>query len=156
MSKKPHIIFCCTMILLAVPAQAQAAPAAPSSNEKTPASPPAVKVPDTLMFTIDELNEIQSRISGNSTEKKEDRAIEDASLYLSTIIYVSPQEWTIWLNGKPINSGDEFQSFKVVDISPSSVQLLVPLSAQGMIPVRLGPNQTFVTRSGVVVEGQVK
>ncbi len=117
-------------------------------------------VPDTLMFTIDEMNDIQSRVAaggqadgerGGSTE-----AIENATLYLSTILYYGPQSWTIWINGRPISPGQDFQAFQVTDINAHSVELLVPLSAQGMRPVRLSPNQTFVTRTGAVVEGPWK
>jgi hypothetical protein len=42
----------------------------------------------------------------------------------------------------------------VTQIDSDSVELLVPLSAQGMRPVRLRPNQTFVAKTGAVVEGK--
>jgi len=113
------------------------------------------QVPDTLMFSIDEYNDIQSRIAGsNETGDAASNAIEDASLYLSTILYLGPNDWTIWVNGVPITADQEFNSFQVTEIAPTHVQLLVPLSAQGMRPVRLEPNQTFITKSGIVVEGQ--
>jgi len=116
----------------------------------------AAKIPDTLMFTIDELNDIQSRLSGAEGEEAgEDSGDvpENVSLHLSTILYYGPKDWTIWVNGVPISPGETFQAFQVTDIGPSFVELLVPLSAQGMRPVRLGPNQTFIAKSGVVVEG---
>lgn len=129
----------------------------PKPEETTSAR--RASVPDTLMFTVDELNDIQSRVAageqsggaGGSTE-----AIENAALYLSTILYYGPQSWTIWINGRPISPGQDFQAFQVTDINAHSVELLVPLSAQGMRPVRLSPNQTFVTRTGAVVEGPWK
>ena len=115
----------------------------------------AERAPDTLMFSIDDLNEIQSRIAGSgSSEENDDSAIEEASLYLSTILYYGRDDWTAWINGVPISPGESFQSFTVTDIGPSYVELLVPLSAQGMRPVRLAPNQTFVTDTGTVVEGR--
>lgn len=114
-------------------------------------------VPDTLMFSIDDLNEIQSRIAGSGAGDAGDTsAIEAASLYLSTILYYGPDDWTIWINGLPISPGQDFQSFSITDIGASHVELLVPLSAQGMRPVRLAPNQSFVASSGMVVEGQWK
>jgi hypothetical protein len=136
--------------VFAPPARASEAPAT-----TRPAAP--ARVPDTLMFTIDEYNDIQSHLSrGDSAEKNSTQAIENASLYLSTILYMGPQEWTIWVNGVAIGPHDDFSAFKVTDISARSVELLVPLSAQGMRPVRLGPNQTFVARTGIVVEGRVQ
>jgi hypothetical protein len=140
--------------------------ASAATGQSTPPSPPAKgndvamghKVPDTLMFTIDELNEIQTRVAAgarNAAGAKRDAsdAIENATLYLSTIVYSGPNDWTVWVNGVPIGPRQDFQSFKVTAIGPSFVELLVPLSAQGMRPVRLEPNQTFVARSGTVVEG---
>ena len=131
-----------------------AEPAAPAAS--TPVS--ARGAMESLMFTTDELNEIRGRIaSGGETDTAaKSQAIENASLYLSTIVYTGPKEWTIWVNGVPIGPDQEFQSFQVTDIAPNYVQLLVPLSAQGMRPVRLSPNQTYITKTGAVVEGQYK
>lgn len=131
-----------------------------AAQQVTPDPSPSVpaevrRIPDTLMFTIDELNEIQSRLaSGDDDVEGEARGIEDASLYLSTIIYSGPSDWTIWVNNVPIAAGQEFRSFQISAIGPDFVELLVPLSAQGMRPVRLAPNQSFVTRSGAVIEGK--
>lgn len=116
---------------------------------------PLRRIPDSLMFTTDELNDIQGRIaSGRGGEDEERSAIEDASLYLATILYSGPASWTVWINDVPVSSGQELKSFEIRDIGPNFVELLVPLSAQGMRPVRLSPNQSFVTRSGAVVEGR--
>ncbi|MDX2223251.1 MAG: hypothetical protein SFV21_10905 [Rhodospirillaceae bacterium] len=146
-------------ILMAVSARDGAAQ--PAAQATPPAAGPAASaplrsdVPDTLMFTIDELNEIKDRISSGSVN--EDRAgsdiFNDPTLFLGSILYYGPKEWVIWVNGVPVGPDDEFQSFQVTDITPQYVQLLVPLSAQGMRPVRLEPNQTFITESGVIVEG---
>lgn len=116
-------------------------------------------VPDTLMFSIDELNDVQTRLSTASREdgeEREDDAVENATLYVSTILYMGPDSWTVWINGKPIAAGQEIKSFEITAVDPTSVELLVPLSAQGMRPIRLSPNQTFVAKSGAVVEGPWK
>ncbi|MCC6914374.1 MAG: hypothetical protein IT566_11785 [Rhodospirillaceae bacterium] len=120
------------------------------------------QAPETLMFSIDELAEIRNRmVTGSSANAERNGGrghdpIEDATLYLSTILYYGPDEWTIWINGVPIGPKQELNSFEVTQISTNYVDLLVPLSAQGMRPVRLSPNQTFVTKSGAVVEGPWK
>ena len=113
--------------------------------------------PDSLMFTPDEFTDIQTRLNGpggDASEGGTHQAIEDATLYLSTILYAGPHDWTIWINGAPVSANQGFQAFQVTEITPNSVDLLVPLSAQGMRPVHLQPNQTFVTKTGVVVEGK--
>jgi hypothetical protein len=123
--------------------------------EEATISPRADRKPvDTLMFSIDEFNQIQGRLAGNGSRgSKTDSGIENANLYLSSILYSGPKDWTIWVNGRPISPNEELQSIQVTAITPDYVELLVPLSAQGMRPVRLAPNQTFIAKSGTVVEG---
>lgn len=127
-----------------------------ASQQNEQASPKVRRnVPDTLMFSIDELNEIKDRIAGGETTK--DGQLQDnetATLYLSSIMYSGPKDWTVWINGAPIGPDQDFQAFQVTDINPRFVELLVPLSVQGMRPVRLEPNQTFITASGIIVEGK--
>jgi hypothetical protein len=52
---------------------------------------------DSLMFNTDELNEIQGRLAsgGVADTNQGAQAIEDATLYLSTILYYGPKDWTI-------------------------------------------------------------
>lgn len=116
----------------------------------------ATEVPDTLMFTIDELQEIQSRIADGivTEEVVRTEAIEEANLFLSSILYFGPKDWTIWVNGVPIGPNHEVDSFEVFNIDASHVEMIVPLSATGMRPVRLEPNQTFISQTGVILEGQ--
>jgi hypothetical protein len=154
------IVFAVAGVLTApVVAQAPATgpQAAKPQSEAAPSATASPAIPLTLMFSIDEINDIQSRAASvqadGSAERGNNNAIENASLFLSTILYSGPQDWTIWINGKPIGPQQDFEEFSVTDIGPRFVELLVPLSAQGMRPVRLEPNQTFLTRSGTVVEG---
>ena len=132
--------------------------AADAKSADTPVVIADTKVPDTVMFATDELTDIQSHMgqADAGTSAGTANTVENASLYLSSILYFSPTDWVIWVNGVPIEPKEDFQAFKVTDISPSSVELLVPLSALGMRPVRLGPNQTFVAKSGIVVEGRLQ
>jgi hypothetical protein len=114
------------------------------------------QVPDTLMFTIDEYNEIKDRQAGGEVTNEARQQFEGSNqpLYLSSIMYYGPKDWTVWINGTPIGPNQDFQSFQVTEITPRYVELLVPLSVQGMRPVRLEPNQTFISESGIVVEGR--
>jgi hypothetical protein len=136
-------------------------PVRSAEEASTPAQPPAKSValpaiPETLMFTVDEYNDIQSHLSVQADNRRDSNKIEQASLYLSSILYTSPTDWTVWINGVPIGPKDDLQDFHIISTSSNAVELLVPLSALGMHPIKLGPNQTFVARSGVVVEGQVR
>lgn len=136
----------------------EAAFAADAKPADTPVAIADTKVPDTLMFATDELTDIQSRIgqADAGADSASMNSFENASLYLSSILYFSPTDWVIWVNGKPIEPQQDFQAFRVTEITPSSVELLVPLSAMGMRPIRLGPNQTFLVKTGIVVEGRAQ
>lgn len=113
------------------------------------------QVPDTLMFTIDDFNDIKDRKAGGEvTEEARQQAMSAEALYLGSIMYYGPKDWTIWINGAPIGPNQDFQAFQVTEITPRYVELLVPLSVQGMRPVRLEPNQTFITESGITIEGR--
>ena len=106
------------------------------------------------MFTIDEFNDIKDRQAGGGvTEERQQAALEAEALYLGSIMYYGPADWMIWINGSPIGPNQDFQAFQVTEITPRYVELLVPLSVQGMRPVRLEPNQTFIASSGIIVEG---
>ncbi len=155
MTRNLAVVVATIILMPCMRSQAQDVAAKPETPADAAVAAPTRRIPDTLMFSIDELNDIQSRIGATEEENARERsnAIEGATLYLSTILYTSPTEWTIWVNGKPISPGQDFQEFEIVDIGPRFVELRVPLSAQGMRPVRLEPNQTFVASSGAVVEG---
>jgi len=148
------------VLVAGIPVLAQTT-APPSNAAKEASVMPRAELPDTLMFSIDEVNEIQSRVAvGNQAAGEGDggdgSGIENATLYLSTILYFGPENWTIWINGSPVGPRQDFQEFEVTAIDANSVELVVPLSAQGMRPVRLSPNQTFVAKTGDVIEGPWK
>jgi hypothetical protein len=134
---------------------AAAASATPSVGASPEGAAPRRRLPDTLMFTIDEFNEIKDRIAGGEiTDAQRQEALGVEALFLGSIMYYGPKDWTIWINGSPIGPDQDFQAFQVTDIGPRFVELLVPLSVQGMRPVRLEPNQTFIAESGIIVEGK--
>jgi hypothetical protein len=156
----PHIFSSALLVAASYPALAQIdAPASPEAAPEAETAKPVIKHPpsETMMFSIDEFNEIQARLAGAGGDAKNrmDTGIEKADLYLSSILYSGPKDWTIWINGRRIGPNDEFQALQVTAITPNYVELLIPLSAQGMRPVHLGPNQTFIARTGAVVEGRL-
>jgi len=150
-----QIAFLCVSVVLWTAApQLYAQQAEPASAAGAEAKPKR-QIPDTLMFTIDEYNDIKDRMAGGEiVEERRQDAMTAESLYLGSIMYYGPKDWTIWINGTPISPDQDFLAFQVTDISPRYVELLVPLSVQGMRPVRLEPNQTFVSESGLIIEGK--
>lgn len=141
------------------PSHAQEVVVGKAITDPTPTAADGKKVrravPDTLMFTIDELNDVKDRmVGGQITSESKRQAEKIDSIYLGSIMYYGPKDWTIWVNGSPIGPNQDFQAFQVTQITSRHVELLVPLSVQGMRPVRLEPNQTFISDSGIIVEGK--
>jgi hypothetical protein len=159
---KPLLAFFAVTLVItaALSAEAQERPKPTEKSSSAAATSIPRRIPDTLMFSIDEVNDIQLRSASSTRGGAEDAqkadAVENATLYLSTIVYYGPTDWTIWVNGLPIGPKQDFQAFKITNINPNYVELLVPLSAEGMRPVRLSPNQTFIAKSGAVIEGPWK
>lgn len=50
------------------------------------------------------------------------RTIELPAVYLGSIIYENPKDWTIWLNGKRLRPGEELsRNVEVIDVNEESV-----------------------------------
>lgn len=153
-----HLFIFASAVTIGLPVAVVGQTQPPGGNAMEPSSAiDPSRPPDTLMFSIDDLTDIQSRIAAGADGADgatDGSDIEQATLYLSTILYYGPRDWTAWINNVPIGPSQDFQSFQVTDIGANYVELVVPLSAQGMRPVRLAPNQTFIARTGTIVEGR--
>ena len=76
-------------------------------------------------------------------------------LYLSSIIYFSPESWNFWLNGERITPKHDLANVDVVAVSRDAVDLVLHVASnKPAVPVRLSPNQTFVARTGETLEGR--
>ncbi len=111
------------------------------------------------------------------SEKKEEENSK-SFLYLSSIMYYSKHDWTVWLNNKKItsNNNDKNAEFYVMNIDNQKAKIKWTLSAtkwriltgkkgesdapnlneknQVSTFVTLYPNQTFILGSKRIVEGQ--
>jgi len=107
------------------------------------------------------------------------------SLYLGSIVYYSPGNWSVWINGKKLVNArnGEKNEFYITRISRSEIELVwKPASllntpalwkqltdngknplpnitideSKGIITLRMHPNQTFLPRSLAIREGLIK
>jgi len=107
------------------------------------------------------------------------------NLYLGSIVYYSPANWSVWINGKKLvnRSNQESNEFFVIRISRSEVELVwrpsslldtpetwrqltddgahplpgIEVDAEkGKITLQLHPNQTFLSKSLAIREGLIK
>jgi hypothetical protein len=103
--------------------------------------------------------------------------------YLSSIMYYSPEQWTIWINNKKITKDTEPSTLEVVSVSKDKIELLWRPSDYGLIQDELAsrdpqnnaidenikldmekqlvsfslmPNQSFVSETIEIVEGKAE
>lgn len=102
--------------------------------------------------------------------------------FLTSIVFVSPDDWTFWLNDKRMRAGEKMTGLKVEKITPEYVDLIwEPTSLESMLPewkarlaeserlsaqpvrvtpngsevrFRIEPHQTFVGSKLLVQEGR--
>ena len=82
------------------------------------------------------------------------RPVGPATLYLSAIVYIGPETWTIWLNGVRVMPDMRIGGIDIVSVGRDAVRLKMRvLTNRPPVSVRLRPNQTFVTATREVIEG---
>jgi hypothetical protein len=65
------------------------------------------------------------------------------ALRLDGIIYSHPKSWTIWINGRPIKSGDSIDTLRILNVTPESVEgIWTPNTGQSH-PFSLKPHEVF-------------
>ena len=86
--------------------------------------------------------------------RKKVRPVGPATLYLSAIVYIGPETWTIWLNGVRVTPDMRIGGIDIVSVGRDAVRLeMRVLTNRPRVSVRLRPNQTFVTATREVIEG---
>ncbi len=82
------------------------------------------------------------------------RPVGPATLYLSAIIYIGPETWTIWLNGVRVTPDMRIVGIDIVSVGRDAVRLKMRvLTNRPPVSVRLRSNQTFVAATREVIEG---
>lgn len=66
-------------------------------------------------------------------------------LRLDGIIYTDQDSWTIWLNGRPIKSGESFDDLRILKVTADSVEIIWSPKPDQHHQIRLKPNEVFKT-----------
>jgi hypothetical protein len=123
-------------------------------------------VPPTLMFNLEDLMDIRSASLLDQQNGYDPTRILRASLgqfthrlsydlYVSSIVYRSPADWMVWINGKAYTRGDKTVLFQINRVTPQFVELIIPWGAVGEQKIQLAPNQTFIAGTGLIAEGRI-
>jgi hypothetical protein len=118
---------------------------------------------DSLLFAPRSLALIEAARHGGGQPPGESAALPAARsqpsivtpvIHLSAIVYHAPDDWQVWLNGRRFTPGAPPSPIEIVEVTAGAVALLWR-AGPGARPVRirLQPNQSFLTASGEIVEG---
>jgi hypothetical protein len=87
--------------------------------------PPAQGIEPALEVNKDEPLENIIKTDIVTPEKvAEEPLLEAQNFYLKSILYLSPEHWTIWLNDKKLTNNDEFLGIKIISVTSNSVFFL--------------------------------
>ena len=97
-----------------------------------------------LTVKVDSLTKQHSR----KKETLENPAKEN--LYLSSIVFVDADHWTLWLNDRRFRADEEFpiEGFKLVAVSGDGIQFIHKGST-----IELPPQHTYQASTGTVLKG---
>ncbi|MFA7430100.1 MAG: hypothetical protein WCZ23_08080 [Rhodospirillaceae bacterium] len=149
-----------SLLALGAAFSAAAQDAPPAQQDPQPALDLAT-LPATLLLSLEEMVNVEAAIAAGPLARSvrgedadPDRFRLRQNLYVSAIVYVSPSQWTVWVNGNPVSPDRPSSVFEVVEVGQTHVRLAVPWGAGGTRDVLLRSHQTFVPRRGDVLEGK--
>jgi hypothetical protein len=79
--------------------------------------------------------------------RKGEQANNSDTLRLDGIIYSHPKSWTIWLNGRAIKAGESVDTFRIINVTPESVEMIWSPKQDQHHQICLKPNETFQRKS---------
>lgn len=152
---------------LAQVSSANAAPAAPQAPGRLDPVPLAGL---SVMLSPEERRAIQAVMSGEKSleavlpskpasfsEKTDSQPAPLTPVYLGGIYYVGPNQWTIWLNNRRIESSVVDSEFSVVEIATRGVRVnWTPKDRPETFNFILRPRQTFDPAANRVLEGDTR
>jgi hypothetical protein len=78
----------------------------------------------------------------------------EADLSLDAIVYINAQNWTVWINGRALRSGDDHGSLRVLSVGPRELRLTAEHGdPSAKLPViALRPMQRYIAATGQVLD----
>ncbi len=165
-------------VLLGVALLLPVAPAAAPESSDIPSAPPSLLLSDADLQAI-----MEALYGGDEEEEVEEaeivviepepvaagpaipetvpppirtkvRPVGPATLYLSAIVYIGPETWTIWLNSVRVTPDMRIGGIDILSVGRDAVRLEMRVfTNRPPVSVRLRPNQTFVAATREVIEG---
>lgn len=101
----------------------------------------AQALPESLFFTQDEIGRIEKLVAQKTPAEA---APEQATVTLGAIVYASPREWTVWLQGEPWTPQTKKPYLRIKSVTHDKVQLIIaPWGSGTTRDVTLRPFETY-------------
>ncbi|TVQ83124.1 MAG: hypothetical protein EA357_07220 [Micavibrio sp.] len=116
--------------------------------------------PRSLFFTQSEVSAINRALLGfgpSSTDAKDDgkRRTDPRYLNLSGVLYKSPDEWVIWLNGQRLTPDRLLPEIIEINVSPSKIEMKwFDYGISDVIFITLRPHQFYDIETGILLPGR--
>lgn len=101
-------------------------------------SPAPTRAQTSLFFTQEETQAIESLAQ---TEKQKSPDAPTSDISLDAILYYSPHDWKIWLQGEPWTPETSPPGIRILKVSPDRVTLKIALNPP--VRIALKPHQTW-------------
>ena len=95
-----------------------------------------------ICLLLDALEE-KALLQAQQTNQRAYNARKPASLRLNGIIFRDESSWMIWLNGRPLKSGETIENIRILVVKPESVELIWNPCPGQSHHITLRPNEEF-------------
>lgn len=112
----------------------------------------SIKIPLCFLWTAAQASEMSLMLSPTEeaalTQAQEQaRTGKEAKnpnrLRLNGIIYSHPTSWTIWINSRPIKTGEMIEALQILKVTPDSVEMIWSPKPDQHHQICLKPNEVF-------------
>lgn len=119
--------------------------------------PKAAPYSHSLFFTDEEVSAIQRALLGISPtgDTQSNKPKKPRVLKLSGVIYKSPDDWVVWLNGNRVTPNNRLPEIINIEVEPTKIHLKwFDYGFNDVIFITLRPNQFYDIETGLLLPGK--
>lgn len=122
-----------------------------------PPDPKAAPYGKSLFFTDEEISAIQRALLGISPtgDTQSNKPKKPRVLKLSGVLYKSPDDWVVWLNGQRVTPKNILPEIINIEVEPTKIHLKwFDYGFNDVIFITLRPNQFYDIETGLLLPGK--
>ncbi|TNE32042.1 MAG: hypothetical protein EP349_02555 [Alphaproteobacteria bacterium] len=122
-----------------------------------PFDPKAAPYSKSLFFKDEEISAIQRALLGISAtgDTQSNKPKKPRILTLSGVLYKSPDDWVVWLNGNRVTPKNQLPEIINIQVEPTKIHLKwFDYGFNDVIFITLRPNQFYDIETGLLLPGK--